>query len=51
MWLPKDTLGLAEEEERACKDAGIDASYENAHMDEKGKVDISGGPPDESDEE
>ncbi|KAG5350310.1 hypothetical protein C0989_011642 [Termitomyces sp. Mn162] len=51
VWLPKDMLGLAEEEERACKDAGVDASYENAHMNEKGNVDISGGPPDEFDEE
>ncbi|KAG6900296.1 hypothetical protein C0993_000269 [Termitomyces sp. T159_Od127] len=51
VWLPKDTLGIAEEEERACKDAGIDASCDHAHMDEKGKVNISGGPPDESNEE
>ncbi|KAG6889443.1 hypothetical protein C0992_005163 [Termitomyces sp. T32_za158] len=48
IWLPKDT-GLAEEEERACKNVGIDASYEHAHMDEKGKVDIDGAPPDEAD--
>ncbi|KAG6888105.1 hypothetical protein C0995_010670 [Termitomyces sp. Mi166 len=47
VWLPKDALGLAEEEERACKDAGVDASYENADMNENGKVNISGGPPNE----
>ncbi|KAG6831418.1 hypothetical protein H0H87_005239 [Tephrocybe sp. NHM501043] len=50
VWLPKDSHGLAEEEERACRDAGVDASTEDAHVDEKGKVDITGAPPDEDDE-
>ncbi|KAG5646753.1 hypothetical protein DXG03_002435 [Asterophora parasitica] len=46
VWLPRDTLGLAEEEERGCREAGVDVSIEDAQMDDKGKVDISGSPPD-----
>lgn len=46
VWLPRDTLGLAEEEERGCRDAGVDVSLADATMNEKGKVDISGSPPD-----
>lgn len=45
VWLPKDTLGLAEEEEKAIRDAGVLVSLEDAQMDEKGHVDISGPPP------
>lgn len=45
VWLPKDTLGLAEEEQRAIKEAGILVSLDDALMDEKGHVDISGPPP------
>ncbi|KAG6815304.1 hypothetical protein H0H93_010294 [Arthromyces matolae] len=51
IWIPKDTLGLAEEEQRGCMDASVDASYSHASMNEQGKVDISGGPPDEVEEE
>ena len=46
IWLPRDALGLAGEEERECKDAGVDASVgPDATMDEKGKVDVTGYPP------
>ena len=30
VWLPKDTLGLAEEEEKAIRDAGVLVSLEDA---------------------
>ncbi|KAF8814727.1 DUF221-domain-containing protein [Phlegmacium glaucopus] len=46
VWIPKDTLGLTEEEEKACKEAGVRISHIHAAMDEKGKVGINGGPPD-----
>jgi calcium permeable stress-gated cation channel len=46
VWLPKDTLGLGDEEVTACRDAGVDVSSKDAMMDGTGKVDISGGPPD-----
>lgn len=46
VWIPKDVLGLGEEEERACLEAGVDTSSKDASMDAAGKVDISGGPPD-----
>jgi hypothetical protein len=46
VWIPQDTLGLADEEQRACAEAGVDASTKDAEMNEKGKVDISGPPPD-----
>jgi calcium permeable stress-gated cation channel len=47
VWLPKDQLGLADEEIAANKEMGVDSSHKDAHMNEKGKVDISGPPPDE----
>ncbi|KAF5310540.1 hypothetical protein D9619_007845 [Psilocybe cf. subviscida] len=46
VWIPRDTLGLAEEEARACREAGIKIEDHNATMNEKGKVDVHGGPPD-----
>jgi len=47
VWLPRDSLGLAEEEEKACQEAGVDASVgPDAVMNEKGKVDVTGPPPD-----
>ncbi|CAA7269965.1 unnamed protein product [Cyclocybe aegerita] len=46
VWIPKDKLGLVEEEQRACKEAGVRVGVDHATMDAKGKVDISGGPPD-----
>jgi len=46
VWLPRDTLGIAEEEVKACRDMGVEASLKDGVMNEKGKVDISGVPPD-----
>ncbi|KIK55038.1 hypothetical protein GYMLUDRAFT_249051 [Collybiopsis luxurians FD-317 M1] len=48
VWIPKDQLGLAEEEERACLEKGIDVSTRDAEMNEKGKVELTGDgqPPD-----
>ena len=46
VWIPKDTLGLTEEEVRSCKEARVRVGYGNAKLDETGKVDINGGPPD-----
>ncbi|KAJ7485366.1 hypothetical protein FB451DRAFT_1229446 [Mycena latifolia] len=46
VWFPRDRLGLGEEEQRACEAAGVDASIKDAEMNEKGKVDITGAPPD-----
>lgn len=46
VWIPRDTLGLSAEEERACREAGIRVSDTHAEMNEKGKVDVVGGPPD-----
>lgn len=46
VWLPVDTLGISQEEERACREAGVDVSSKDAQMNEKGKVDIRGAPPD-----
>ncbi|CAK5261869.1 unnamed protein product [Mycena citricolor] len=46
VWFPRDPLGLAAEEEQACNAAGVNASTKDAEMNEKGKVDISGAPPD-----
>jgi hypothetical protein len=45
VWLPKDTLGIAEEEVAACKELGVHASSKRAVM-KNGKVDIIGPPPD-----
>lgn len=47
IWIPKDHLGLGEEEVAGCREAGVEASDRNASLSEKGKVDISGAPPDE----
>jgi hypothetical protein len=46
VWLPKDTLGIAEEEVQACQGSGVDASLKNAVMNEQGKVNVTGPPPD-----
>ncbi|KIP07239.1 hypothetical protein PHLGIDRAFT_30114 [Phlebiopsis gigantea 11061_1 CR5-6] len=45
VWIPRDELGLAEEEEKANRAAGIEVSFEEAWMDGKGHVDVSGAPP------
>jgi len=46
VWIPQDALGLAGGEENECREAGVTVSTRNAAMDEKGKVSISGAPPD-----
>lgn len=46
IWIPEDTLGLAEVEVRDCLKAFVFASTKDAKMDARGKVDISGPPPD-----
>ncbi|KAF7318964.1 Protein kinase domain-containing protein [Mycena chlorophos] len=46
VWFPQDRLGLCEEELRANQSIGIAASVKEAEMNEKGKVDITGAPPD-----
>ena len=46
VWIPKDEFGLAEEEERACEEAGVSVSDVRATINAKGGVDVSGGPPD-----
>ncbi|KAI5829710.1 DUF221-domain-containing protein [Schizophyllum commune Tattone D] len=46
VWIPADDLGHGEEEARACREAGVNASTHDAIVDPKGKVDILGPPPD-----
>ena len=45
VWIPQDELGLAEEERKAIADVGIAVSTDDAKMDAKGHVDVSGAPP------
>lgn len=47
IWMARDSLGLASEEERANREKGIESSLVDAQMDLKGKVVIEGPPPDE----
>ena len=47
VWIPRDTLGLSKDEVEGCRAAGVDAECRDAEMNEKGKVDVSGSPPDE----
>ncbi|KDR80141.1 hypothetical protein GALMADRAFT_153825 [Galerina marginata CBS 339.88] len=46
VWIPRDVLGLSEEEVRGNREKGVRVSEMHADMDESGKVDIMGGPPD-----
>ncbi|PPQ71906.1 hypothetical protein CVT26_007201 [Gymnopilus dilepis] len=46
VWIPKDSLGLGAKEKLECRERGIKVSDANAVMDESGKVDVSGYPPD-----
>jgi len=46
VWIPKDTLGLTEEEVKGCEEASVRVSFVNSKLDETGKVGIDGGPPD-----
>lgn len=45
IWIPRDELGLGEEEERVCRERGVEASTKGAVMDGKGHVEISQPPP------
>ncbi|KAH7332874.1 DUF221-domain-containing protein [Rhizoctonia solani] len=45
VWLPRDALGVAEAEEYELRSEGIEASTENATIDEKGHVELTGPPP------
>lgn len=45
IWIPRDELGLAEEQARELSSEGIDVSMDNADMSAKGKVTIDGRPP------
>ncbi|KAG8731630.1 hypothetical protein FRC11_003222 [Ceratobasidium sp. 423] len=45
VWLPRDPLGVAEAEESELKSQGIEVSTENAVMNEKGDVELTGPPP------
>lgn len=46
VWIPRDVLGGYVVEERECGDVGVRVGHERADMDEKGRVGVSGGPPD-----
>ena len=46
VWISKDTLGLTAEEVKGCEEAKVKVGFRNAKLDETGKVDIDGGPPD-----
>jgi calcium permeable stress-gated cation channel len=47
VWIPEDVAGKYEKEVRDCEEAGIDVSTRGAEMNEKGKVNITGAPPEE----
>lgn len=47
VWLPRDTLGIIEEEEKGLKEYGIQYSTAGAEMDAKGHVQIGMAPPEE----
>ncbi|KAF9477955.1 DUF221-domain-containing protein [Pholiota conissans] len=46
VWIPRDALGLAEEQERECREKGVIVGDVHATMDLAGKVHVKGGPPD-----
>lgn len=45
IWLPQDPLGVGDREAQRLQEGGVEASTENANMDNRGRVDISGHPP------
>ncbi|KAG9019793.1 hypothetical protein FRB90_007936 [Tulasnella sp. 427] len=45
IWIPRDEFGLAEAEAKAMMAEGIDVSMKDAEMNEKGKINIDGRPP------
>jgi len=40
IWIPRDALGMSEEEVRGCKEMGLSVSVEGATMNVMGKVDV-----------
>ncbi|KAG1745311.1 hypothetical protein EDB19DRAFT_1927258 [Suillus lakei] len=46
VWIPDDTLGLGREEVQTNKESGVQATTQNAKMDEHGKVIVTGPPVD-----
>lgn len=47
IWIADDPLGLGNYEANRINAAGVEASTEYAHMDEKGVIDVDRSPPDE----
>ena len=47
VWLPRDPNGFVDEEQRAAEGAGVITSTRHSVMNEKGKVDVDGPPPDD----
>ena len=48
IWIASDPLGVGKFEMERIDAAGVEASTEFAHMDEKGKTTVERGPPDEA---
>jgi len=48
VWLADDLLGIGKSESARINDAGVESSNEFATMDEKGRIEVSRGPPDEA---
>ncbi|KAG0704929.1 hypothetical protein DFH29DRAFT_988817 [Suillus ampliporus] len=46
VWIPDDSLGLGREEVQTNKESNVQATTQNATMDEHGKVDVTGPPVD-----
>ncbi|GAO52273.1 DUF221-domain-containing protein [Saitoella complicata NRRL Y-17804] len=46
IWIPKDHLGIGEDEARRITDRQVEASYEHAEIAEKGDISVDGRPPD-----
>jgi hypothetical protein len=47
IWIANDPLGIGNYEANRINAAGVEASTQFAHMDEKGKLDVDRSPPDE----
>jgi len=48
VWLAEDPLGVGKFESARINEAGVESSTEFATMNEKGKIEIERGPPDEA---
>jgi hypothetical protein len=48
IWIAQDPLGIGKFESARINEAGVESSTEFAEMNEKGKIDVSRGPPDEA---